>query len=250
RTLESLGGRIITGCRVQDLRELGAPDLTLCDLTPRQFLRIADLSGHAPFRQLLERYRYGPGVFKVDWALREPIPWKARDCLRAGTIHLGGTLEEIAASERAAWEGRPPRNPFIILAQPSLFDSTRAPSGRHTAWVYCHVPNGWQGSALSEIEAQVERFAPGFRECVLARAVHGTADLEKLNENLVGGDINGGAADAKQFLMRPTWRMYGTPLKGVFLCSASTPPCGGVHGMCGYGAAKAALRWLRSMRKI
>ncbi|MBV8475225.1 MAG: NAD(P)/FAD-dependent oxidoreductase, partial [Acidobacteria bacterium] len=250
RTLESLGGRIITGCRVQDLPELGSPDLTLCDITPRQFLRIADLSRHAPFRHLLERYRYGPGVFKVDWALREPIPWKARDCFRAGTVHLGGTLEEIAASERAPWDGKPPQNPFIILAQPSLFDPTRAPADRHTAWAYCHVPNGWQGSALTEIERQIERFAPGFRECVLARAVHGPADLEKLNENLIGGDVGGGAADAKQFLMRPTWRTYSTPLKGVFLCSSSTPPGAGVHGMCGYGAAKAALRWLRSTRKI
>lgn len=248
--LSSLRGRIVTGCRVESLRELGSPDLTLCDVTPRQFLRLADLSRHRPFRQLLERYRYGPGVFKVDWALREPIPWTAKDCLRAGTVHLGGTLEEIAASERAAWEGRPPENPFVILAQPSLFDATRAPAGRHTAWAYCHVPNGWEGSALSQIEAQVERFAPGFRECILARTVHTPRDLEERNANLVGGDINGGAADAKQFAMRPTWRAYSTPLKGVYLCSASTPPCGGVHGMCGYNAAQRALGWLRSTRGI
>jgi phytoene dehydrogenase-like protein len=247
--LEFSGGRIITRCRVNNLAELDSPDLTLCDVTPHQFLRMADLSRHEPFRQLLEQYRCGPGVFKVDWALREPIPWKARDCLRAGTVHLGGTLEEIAASERAAWEGRPPENPFVILAQPSLFDSTRAPSGRHTAWAYCHVPNGWKRSALNEIETQIERFAPGFRECILARAVHSPADLEKSNENLVGGDVNGGAADAKQLVMRPTWRTYSTPLKGVYLCSSSTPPGGGVHGMCGYGAAKRGLRWLRSTGK-
>jgi phytoene dehydrogenase-like protein len=248
--LESSGGRIICGSRVEKLVELGSPDLTLCDVTPRQFLHMADLSGHAPFRQLLEEYRYGPGVFKVDWALREPIPWKARDCLRAGTVHLGGTLEEIAASERAAWEGRPPQNPFIILAQPSLFDSTRAPADRHTAWAYCHVPNGWPRTALTEIEAQIERFAPGFRECILARAVHSPADLERSNENLIGGDIGGGAADAKQFVMRPTWRTYSTPLKGVYLCSSSTPPGAGVHGMCGYGAARRALHWIGRTRKI
>ena len=248
--LESLGGRIITGSRVETLAEVGWPDLTLCDVTPRQFLRMADLSAHEPFRQLLEQYRYGPGVFKVDWALREPIPWKARDCLRAGTVHLGGTLEEIAASERAAWEGRPPKNPFMILAQQSLFDSTRAPSNQHTAWAYCHVPNGWRGSALEEMEMQIERFAPGFRECILARAIHGPADLEKLNQNLIGGDIGGGTADAKQFLMRPTWRTYSTPLKGVYLCSSSTPPGAGVHGMCGYNAARRALRWLRTTGRI
>ncbi len=242
--LSSFGGRIVTGSRVERLDRLGSPDLTLCDVTPRQFLRIADLSAHRPFRQLLEQYRYGPGVFKVDWALREPIPWTAKDCWRAGTVHLGGTLEEIAASERAAWEGRPPEKPFVLLAQPTLFDPTRAPTGFHTAWAYCHVPNGWQGSALAQIEAQIERFAPGFRECILARAAQGPAAMQASNENLVGGDINGGAANAKQFVMRPTWRTYSTPLKGVYFCSSSTPPGGAVHGMCGYNSAQRALRWL------
>jgi phytoene dehydrogenase-like protein len=246
--LGSFRTRVVTGSRVNRLSDLDSPDLTLCDVTPRQFLGMADLSGHRPYRQLLEQYRYGPGVFKVDWALREPIPWKAKDCLRAGTVHLGGTLEEIAASERAVWQGEACDQPFIILAQPSLFDSTRAPEGHHTAWAYCHVPHGWRGSMLDQIEAQVERFAPGFRECILARATHAPADLERENENLVGGDINGGSADAKQFLMRPTWRAYGTPLKGVYLCSSSTPPCGGVHGMCGYNAAQWALRWLKKRR--
>ncbi len=247
--LNSLGGRVVTGSRVDRLHQLCSPDLTLCDITPRQFLRMADLSDHRPFRQLLEEYRYGPGVFKVDWALREPIPWTAKECLRAGTVHLGGTLEEIAASERAPWEGRPPEKPFVLLAQPTLFDSTRAPSGLQTAWAYCHVPNGWQGSALAQIEAQIERFAPGFRECILARATQGTAAMQASNENLVGGDINGGAADAKQFFMRPTWRTYSTPLKGVYFCSSSTPPGGAVHGMCGYNSAQRALRWLAKQRK-
>lgn len=248
--LACLGGRLLTGQRVERLEELGSLTVTMCDVTPRQFLRMADLSRHRRYRESLERYRYGPGVFKIDWALREPIPWRAKDCLRAGTVHLGGTLEEIAESERAAWEGEGPRKPFIILAQPSLFDSSRAPEGRHTAWAYCHVPNGWQGSALNEIEAQVERFAPGFQECILARAVHGPADLERANENLIGGDISGGASDAKQFLLRPSWRAYSTPLAGVYLCSSSTPPGGGVHGMCGYNAAMRAVGWLHSRRKI
>ncbi len=242
--LNSFGGRIVVGSRVERLEQLGSPDLTLCDVTPRQFLRMADLTGHQPFRQLLEQYRYGPGVFKVDWALREPIPWTAKDCLRAGTVHLGGTLEEITASERATWENKSPEKPFVLLAQHTLFDPTRAPAGLHTAWAYCHVPNGWPGSALAQIEAQIERFAPGFRECILARAAHGTAAMQGANENLIGGDINGGAADAKQFIMRPTWRTYSTPLKGVYFCSSSTPPGGAVHGMCGYNSAQRALRWL------
>jgi phytoene dehydrogenase-like protein len=178
----------------------------------------------------------------MDWALREPIPWKAKECLRSATVHLGGTLEEIAAAERAAWEGRMCERPFMILSQPSLFDPTRAPEGRHTAWAYCHVPNGAKVDMTTQMEAQIERFAPGFRECILARATHSPAQMEAWNENLVGGDVNGGAATLKQFVLRPTWRRYGTPLKGVYLCSSSTPPGGGVHGMCGYWAAQQALR--------
>jgi phytoene dehydrogenase-like protein len=198
------------------------------------------------FASQLRSYRYGPGVFKVDWALREPIPWRAKECAQAITVHLGGTLEEMERSERDAWEGRPPVSPFVLLAQQSLFDPTRAPEGRHTAWAYCHVPNGWTGSALTQIEDQVERFAPGFRDCILARAVHGPLDMQALNENLIGGDIAGGAFTVKQFALRPTWREYATPLKNVFLCSSSTLPGGGVHGMCGYNAVRFALNRISS----
>ena len=239
--LGSFGGRVTINTRVNDLNEVRGAELTLCDITPRQLLSLAKDRLPEPFRRKLRRYRYGPGVFKVDWALREPIPWKAKDCLTAATVHLGGTLEEIAESEHRAWHGQPPEKPYVLLAQQSLFDSTRAPAGRHTAWAYCHVPNAWTGSALTQIEDQVERFAPGFRECVLARSVHGPLDMQALNENLVGGDINGGAFTVAQFAFRPTWRQYGTPLPGVYVCSASTLPGGGVHGMCGYNAARVAL---------
>lgn len=242
--LVDLAGRVITSSPVSDIDELRGADVVLCDITPRQFLRIAGHRLRRPFRQLLERYRYGPGVFKVDWALREPIPWKAKDCRLAITVHLGGSFEEIAASERSASHGEPSDKPFILLTQPSLFDETRAPAGRHTAWAYCHVPNGWQGSVLDQMEAQIERFAPGFRECVLARAVHGPATMQSWDENLVGGDINGGAPDLGQFVFRPTWRQYATPLKGIYFCSSSTPPGGAVHGMCGYWAAQWALDYL------
>jgi phytoene dehydrogenase-like protein len=243
--LGSLGGRVIINSRVNSLDELGSPDLTLCDVTPLEFLRIAQHRLSPAFRSLLAHFKYGVGAFKVDYALREPVPWKAAECRRAATVHLGGTIEEIAASERAANEGRPPDKPFVLLAQPSLFDPTRAPAGKHTVWAYCHVPNGWRGSALEQIEAQIERFAPGFHDCVLMRAVHDTGDLRSLNENLVGGDVNGGALELGQFFLRPTWRRYGTPVRGVYLCSASTPPGGGVHGMCGYWAARTALRSLK-----
>ncbi len=242
--LESYGGRIMTDCRVNKLEELGSPDLALCDITPRQLLAIAGHRFRPSFRSLLQHFKYGPGVFKVDWALREPIPWKAKECLRAATVHVGGSLAEIAASERDAWEGRAPEKPFVLLAQQSLFDDSRTPAGRHAAWAYCHVPNGWSGSALKQIEDQVERFAPGFRECILARAEHTTADMQSWDENLVGGDINGGALSLGQFAFRPTWRRYGTPVHGLYLCSSSTPPGGSVHGMCGYWAAKRALRYL------
>jgi phytoene dehydrogenase-like protein len=248
--LHSLGGRILVNSPVVSFNGLGNPDLVLCDVTPRQFLAIAENRLPPSFRKSLQRYRYGPGIFKVDYALREPIPWRAKECLRAGTVHLGGTLPEIAASERAAWGSQPSNKPFLLLAQQSLFDSSRAPDGQHTAWVYCHVPNGWRGSLLRKIEAQIERYAPGFRDCVLARAVHTPSDLQSLNPNLIGGDINGGAATLTQFFLRPTWRRYATPLKGVFLCSSSTPPGGGVHGMCGYNAARWALSWFRGRVRI
>jgi phytoene dehydrogenase-like protein len=247
--LVSLGGRIQTGSRVETLDELKGRDTILCDVTPRQFLSLAGTRLPPSFRRSLERYQYGPGVFKVDWALREPIPWKAKDCLRAATVHLGGSLEEIAASERAAWEGRSPDKPFVLLAQPSLFDRSRAPEGRHTAWAYCHVPNGWPHSALAQIEKQIERFAPGFRECILARVGHSPQQMQHWNENLIGGDISGGAPKLNQFFLRPTWRRYGTPLSGVYLCSSSTPPGGGVHGMCGYNAAQFAFADLKKSKR-
>jgi phytoene dehydrogenase-like protein len=215
----------------------------LLDVTPRGLLALAGDRLPARYRRRLEGYRYGPGVFKLDWALDGPIPWRAEECARAATVHLGATLEEIAASEAAPFRGEVAERPYVLLAQQSLFDQTRAPAGRHTAWAYCHVPNGSTLDMTERIEAQVERFAPGFRERILARSALGPADLERYNENYVGGDINGGAAILSQLFTRPVARVspYTTPLPGVFLCSASTPPGGGVHGMCGYHAARAAL---------
>jgi phytoene dehydrogenase-like protein len=201
------------------------------------------LSEH--YRRRLETYRYGPGVFKVDYALSGPIPWQAAGCLRAATVHLGGSFEEIAASEKAVRNGQPPDRPFVLLAQPSLFDPSRSPAGKHTAWAYCHVPNGSKVDMLGRLEDQIERFAPGFRECVLARRVFSPTDLESMDANLVGGDIGGGAMDIGQFLFRPTWRNYATSAKNIYICSSSTPPGGGVHGMCGYHAAKMALSRLK-----
>jgi phytoene dehydrogenase-like protein len=238
--LESLGGSVRVSSRVETLPE--NPDLTLCDVTPRQFLKLAGGRLPGTYRKKLEGYKYGPGVFKVDWALREPIPWKAKECLRAATVHLGASLEEIAVSEREVERGGIAARPFVLLVQPSLFDSTRAPDGRHTAWAYCHVPNGSTIPALAQMESQIERFAPGFRECILARATHTPAEMQAWDENLVGGDIVGGAVTPMQFFFRPTWKRYATPLKGVYLCSSSTPPGGAVHGMCGYWAAQSALR--------
>jgi len=242
--LNSLGGRIATDAPVTSLNDLSRRDAVLCDVTPRQFAALADGRLPSPFESAMNRFQYGPGIFKMDWALREPIPWKAKECYRAATVHLGGTLEEIAASERAAWHGQPPDNPFVLLVQPSLFDSSRAPAGQHTAWAYCHVPNGWPGSALAQIEAQIERFAPGFQDCILARRPWSSVEMQQLNSNLIGGDLNGGAPTLKQFVLRPTWRRYATPLKGIYICSSSTPPGGGVHGMCGYYAAQWALQYL------
>jgi len=231
---------------VRSLAELGAADTVLCDLTPRGLLAIAEAELTPSFAKLLRRFRYGPGSFKVDWALDGPIPWTAFGCRRAGTVHIGGTLGEIAASERAPWRGSVNSQPFVLLVQPSVCDSTRAPAGKHTAWAYCHVPNGWAGDATERIEAQVERFAPGFGERILARHTMSTAALEATNANLVGGDLSGGAMTAWQTAMRPTPRLYETSRTGLFLCSSSTPPGGGVHGMCGFHAAKAALRFLRA----
>ena len=240
--LRSAGGEVVTGFEVTTLNQLPPSRVILCDVTPRQFLRIAGNHLTPAFRRKLHRYRYGPAVFKIDWALNGPIPWRAPECQRAATLHLGGTLEEIALSERAAWEGRHVDRPFVLLAQPSLFDSTRAPGEKHTAWAYCHVPNGSTDDMTARIEAQVERFAPGFRDLVLARNVLSPAELERHNPNLVGGDISGGANNLSQLFARPTLRLYRTSSPKLYLCSASTPPGGGVHGMCGYYAAHTALR--------
>ncbi len=240
RILESLGGHVTVSSRVETLPD--HPDLTLCDVTPRQFLQLAGNRLPDSYRHKLESYKYGPGVFKVDWALREPIPWKAQECRRAATVHLGASLEEMALSERQVSRGRIAARPYVLLVQPTLFDPTRAPEGKHTAWAYCHVPNGSEVSVLERMESQIERFAPGFRECVLARAIHTPAQMEAWNENLIGGDIVGGAVTPMQFFFRPTRKQYETPLPGVYLCSSSTPPGGAVHGMCGYWAAQSALR--------
>ena len=241
RCLETLGGNLKTSSRVESLASLPKYDLVLCDLTPKQLLAIAGDRLSANYRRALKKFRYGPGAFKADYALSSPIPWKASECLRAATVHLGGTFDEIAASEKAVCSGQHAERPFVLLAQPSLFDASRAPAGKHVAWAYCHVPNGSKVNMLDRLEAQIERFAPGFRECVLARRVFSPADLEARDSNLVGGDIAGGALDMRQFLFRPTWRHYATSAPDIYICSASTPPGGGVHGMCGYHAAKKAL---------
>jgi phytoene dehydrogenase-like protein len=242
--LESLGGRIQPGVRIVSLDQLPRAKAILCDVAPRQLARMAENRLPEAYRRKLLGYRHGPGAFKVDWALSAPIPWRAPECARAGTVHLGGTMEEISAAERAVWEGTPADRPFVLLAQPSRFDPARAPAGRHTAWAYCHVPHGSGCDMLEKIEDQIERFAPGFRSLVLARSVRSPAVLEQHNANLIGGDISGGVQDLRQMVCRPTWRWYATPVPRLFLCSSSTPPGGGVHGMCGYNAALAAIRQL------
>jgi phytoene dehydrogenase-like protein len=245
--LERLGGEVETGAPVASLDELGSPCLVLCDVGPPALARLAGNRLPERYARRLERYRYGPGAFKVDYALDGPIPWRAPECARAGTVHLGGTLAEIAASERAPWRGEHAERPFVLLAQHTLFDPSRAPPGCHTAWAYCHVPNGFAGDATAALEAQLERFAPGFREIVLARAVRGPLALEGENPNLVGGDLGGGENSLAGIVFRPVASAvpWATPLPGLFLCSASTPPGGGVHGMCGHLAARTALRWAR-----
>jgi phytoene dehydrogenase-like protein len=239
--LEALGGSVATSRRVENLTELGKFDLALCDVTPRQLIKIAGERFSPNFKRKLAKYRYGPGVFKVDYALNEPIPWKAKECLRAGTVHVGGSMEEIAISEEAMRSGRHAERPFVLVAQPTLFDPRRAPAGKQIAWMYCHVPNGSTVDMLPRLEAQMERFAPGFRDCVLHRRISAPSDLERMDANLIGGDINGGAVDVGQFLFRPTFRQYATSAPNIFICSSSTPPGGGVHGMCGYNAARLAL---------
>ena len=242
--LRELGGEIETGTSVSSYDELPRARVYLFDVSPRQLVNIAGKELPRSYVRRLARYRYGPGAFKLDYALSEPIPWRAELCARAGTVHLGGTIEEIAAAERAVSQGTHPERPFVLVAQSSLFDPTRAPEGEHTAWAYCHVPNGSSTDMTVPIEAQLERFAPGFRDCVKARSVLSPADLEAYNANYIGGDINGGTQDFRQLFTRPVARLnpYSTPNEQIYLCSASTPPGGGVHGMCGYFCARSLLR--------
>ncbi|MDP9266261.1 MAG: NAD(P)/FAD-dependent oxidoreductase [Chloroflexota bacterium] len=241
--LRDLGGEISTGDRIRSIDELGSPAVSILDVTPRQLGRIAGARLPWLYRRRLRGYRYGPGVFKLDYALDGPIPWRAPECERAGTVHLGGRFEEVAASEAAVAAGRCADQPFVLVAQQSLFDPTRAPAGKHTVWAYCHVPSGATVDMTSRIEAQLERFAPGFRDRILARHVMFPADVERHNENNIGGDISGGSHADLQLVARPMLRMnpYSTGAPGLFMCSSATPPGGGVHGMCGYWAARSAL---------
>ncbi len=242
--LRSLGGEIVTGMEVKSLDALPPARAVLFDVTPRQLLRIAGQRLSQGYIRALQRYRYGPGAFKIDYALAGPIPWKAVECSRAASIHLGGTLAEIVSAEEQVTRGEHPERPFVLLAQQSLFDETRVPPGIQAVWAYCHVPNGSIIDMTGRIEAQIERFAPGFRERILARHVTNPAALERYNANYIGGDINGGVQDLWQLFTRPTFRPvpYTTSARNLFICSSSTPPGGGVHGMCGYFAAQAALR--------
>jgi phytoene dehydrogenase-like protein len=242
--LRELGGKIEINHRVEDLNDLPKSRAILLDVSVWEFLRIAGQRMPSRYRRRLESFRHAPGIFKVDYALSSPIPWQAEACRLAGTIHLGGTIDEIAAAERDVSRGKIAESPFVLVAQQSLFDKTRAPNGQHTLWAYCHVPFDCKMDMSEKIESQIERFAPGFRDCILARHKLSAADLGESNPNLAGGDINGGAANLMQLVARPILSPtpYRTPLHGVYLCSASTPPGGGVHGMCGYHAARAAAR--------
>jgi phytoene dehydrogenase-like protein len=242
--LRSLGGEIVTGARVTSIDELPEARAILLDVSPSALARLCADRLPAGYRQRLDRFRHGPGVFKVDWALSAPIPWRASACARAGTVHLGGPLDELEASERACWTERPSESPFVLVAQQSLFDSTRAPKGKHTGWAYCHVPHGCTIDMTETIERQMERFAPGFRDLILARETRSPARLERDNANYVGGDICGGSNEALQLFARPVAAPvpYATPNRQLYLCSSSTPPGGGVHGMSGFYAARAALR--------
>jgi phytoene dehydrogenase-like protein len=242
--LESFGGQVQTGREIRSLRELPQTSVVLFDVSPRRLVEICGEDLPARYRRALGRYRYGPGVFKLDYALAGPVPWRAPNCARAGTVHLGGTFEEIAAGELAVSRGSHPQRPFVLVCQQSIVDGTRAPAGKHTLWAYCHVPNGSDVDMTDVIEGQIERFAPGFSDLVLARTARGPAQLEAENPNYVGGDINCGAASLRQVVARPVARVspYSTPNPRVFLCSAATPPGGGVHGMCGYHAARTVLR--------
>jgi phytoene dehydrogenase-like protein len=246
--LKSLGGEIITNTRVENINALPDADAYMFDVTPQQLLNIAGDKLHGLYKSQLENFRYGPGVFKLDYALDAPIPWKAKEALRAATVHIGPTLDEISASERATSSGRVSDTPYVLVVQTSLFDETRAPHGKHTLWAYAHVPNGSSIDMTERIENQIERFAPGFKNRILARNTMNPAQIESRNANYIGGDINGGVQDFFQLFGRPVWRLnpYTTPDKKIYICSSSTPPGGGVHGMCGYWAAEAALRRTRN----
>jgi phytoene dehydrogenase-like protein len=243
--LASLGGRVVTGHPVQALADLPPARVALFDVTPRQLVAIAGGGLDPGYRRRLARYRYGPASFKLDYALDGPVPWKDESCARAATVHVGGTLDEIAAAESDVARGRHPDRPFLICAQPSLFDPTRAPPGHQTFWAYCHVPHGSTVDMTERVEAQLERFAPGFRDRVLARHVMGPADIEAHDANCVGGDIAGGSSGGLQLVARPVLALhpYRVPISGqpAYLCSSSTPPGAGVHGMCGWWAAQGAL---------
>jgi phytoene dehydrogenase-like protein len=240
----SIGGKIETNAYVSSLKQLPFAKAVLFDVTPRQLLQIAGNRFSSFYTKQLQRYQYGMGVFKIDWALQEPIPFTARECRQAGTVHIGNTIEEIKASEQLSAKGIHPEKPFVLLAQPSVLDATRAPVGKHVAWAYCHVPHGSTVDMTAAIEAQVERFAPGFKDIILARHTMNTAQMEAYNPNYIGGDINGGIINLRQLYTRPAirWSPYTTPAKGIYICSSSTPPGGGVHGMCGYHAARKALQ--------
>jgi phytoene dehydrogenase-like protein len=251
--LRSHGGEVVTSHRVTSLRDIpGSPRAILFDVTPRQ---LADIAGDAlpsGYVRRLRRFKYGPGVFKVDWALAGPIPWRAAECMQAVTVHVGGTMDEIAAHESAIWRGRSTDRPFVLVAQQSLFDPTRAPAGKHTGWGYCHVPHGSTEDMTNAIESQIERFAPGFRDLILARHTRNSAEYEAYDANVIGGDIAGGANTLMQVMTRPFPRLdpYATPNERLFLCSSSTPPGGGVHGMCGYWAAQSALKRLEKAGRL
>lgn len=241
--LRDLGAEIQRGSRVSSMSDIPRSKAVLFDLTPRQVVEIAGHYLPDRYRNRLSKFRYGPGVFKLDWALSEPVPWKNPDCAKASTVHVGGKLAELVASELAPWRGRVPEEPYVLVGQQSYFDRSRAPAGKHTLWAYCHVPSGSTVDMTGRVEAQIERFAPGFKDTIVARNTMTTEEVEAHNSNYVGGDINGGVQDLGQLFTRPVARLnpYTTPNKRLYLCSSSTPPGGGVHGMCGYYAAKAAL---------
>ena len=243
----SIGGKIETNVYIKSMAQLPSARAVLFDVTPKQLLQIAGHKFSAVYKWQMERYRYGAGVYKIDWALAEPIPFTAVECKKAGTIHIGNTIEEIVDGEQQVWNGKHSEKPFVLLAQPTVIDNTRAPHGKHIAWAYCHVPNGSLENMTAVIENQVERFAPGFKDTILAKHTMNTMEMEAYNPNYIGGDINGGVIDIGQLFTRPVlrWSPYKTSAKGLYICSSSTPPGGGVHGMCGYNAAKEVLKDLK-----